>query len=870
MGDWPLTGRDEELAAIERATRRDAGARGVVLAGAPGVGKTRLAREALARAKANGRSTSWVAATASSQHLPLGALALLIGEVGGDPRWMLQHAADALLAAAGNHRPVIVVDDAHLLDDLSASLVQQLITQQKATVVVTVRSGEPAPHAVESLWKDDYLDRIEVQALSFEETAALVTAVLGGRLHHASAHRMYDLSDGNVLFMRHIVAGELAAGRLGEHTGEWRWDGGFAVSPELAELVGRRLVGLPEQVSDLLDVLALAGPLDEQAVEKLAPRPIVEDAEAMGLVRVGIEADRAVVRLDHPLYGEVRLARLGTLRARRLRGAIATAFSELSADSPTTTLRRALLTLDSDLPADAELLTAAAQVALRLFDWQLAQRLASAAIQAGGGFEASLALSYALGFGLDPVAADQTLEQLVAAAGDDLQLLQASAPRAGHLYYMQGRVSDALQVLEQARLALHDAALRPLLEGLRAMFAAMSGDAGTALRLAAEVLGVDPLPAQVELCARWARVTSLGAIGRTDELGEPENRQHRTASTSYDSSLPRIGYGEQHVRALCVAGRIHEAADLARTLRPDVRDTTDVYSLMAESVVGRADLANGRVRAARDVAARCLAGLRGRDTSGWLYVTAMTLANACALAGDGAAARAAAAEMERECHPGFAVLETERLLTWAWVEAAEGSTTAALQQAHKAATRAAEHGEWGFENFALATAVRFGDPTCAGRLVELGQYVQGPLVTAAARQAVALAASDGDGVLEASKLFEDMGDLPSAADAAAQAAACYLAQGYRSAYQQACSRARRLQAECEGVLTPALALTLHPLPITDREREIVALAATGLSNRDIAERLVISLRTVEGHLYRAGAKLGTSDRSHFAALLRGD
>jgi DNA-binding NarL/FixJ family response regulator len=57
------------------------------------------------------------------------------------------------------------------------------------------------------------------------------------------------------------------------------------------------------------------------------------------------------------------------------------------------------------------------------------------------------------------------------------------------------------------------------------------------------------------------------------------------------------------------------------------------------------------------------------------------------------------------------------------------------------------------------------------------------------------------------------------------------------------------------------------LPLTTREREVVTLAAHGLSNRDIAERLVVSVRTVEGHLYRAGAKLGTGNRAELAALV---
>ncbi|MDQ4032101.1 MAG: helix-turn-helix transcriptional regulator [Actinomycetota bacterium] len=61
-----------------------------------------------------------------------------------------------------------------------------------------------------------------------------------------------------------------------------------------------------------------------------------------------------------------------------------------------------------------------------------------------------------------------------------------------------------------------------------------------------------------------------------------------------------------------------------------------------------------------------------------------------------------------------------------------------------------------------------------------------------------------------------------------------------------------------------------PLPLTRREREIVTLAAGGLSNRQIADRLVVSVRAIEGHLYRACAKLGVSDRSELAPLLHGD
>ena len=68
-------------------------------------------------------------------------------------------------------------------------------------------------------------------------------------------------------------------------------------------------------------------------------------------------------------------------------------------------------------------------------------------------------------------------------------------------------------------------------------------------------------------------------------------------------------------------------------------------------------------------------------------------------------------------------------------------------------------------------------------------------------------------------------------------------------------------------IAPALAIAARPLPLTAREREITALAARGLSNKDIAERLTVSVRTVEGHLYRAVHKLGISQRRALAEVL---
>ena len=54
--------------------------------------------------------------------------------------------------------------------------------------------------------------------------------------------------------------------------------------------------------------------------------------------------------------------------------------------------------------------------------------------------------------------------------------------------------------------------------------------------------------------------------------------------------------------------------------------------------------------------------------------------------------------------------------------------------------------------------------------------------------------------------------------------------------------------------------------LTEREREIVALVAEGLSNQEIAERLVVSPLTVKTHVSRAMAKLGVRDRAQLVML----
>jgi len=215
----------------------------------------------------------------------------------------------------------------------------------------------------------------------------------------------------------------------------------------------------------------------------------------------------------------------------------------------------------------------------------------------------------------------------------------------------------------------------------------------------------------------------------------------------------------------------------------------------------------------------------------------------------------------------FRSLDYERSLARAWVAAGEGAVSEAITILLGAAGRAAAKGQFAAEVVSLQTATEFGDCSGAPRVRELVAIVEGPRVGLAARFAEALRDGDAAELDAVSEDFERIGDLVAAVDAAAQAAIAYRRQDLRGSALRCSTRAAALAEQCGGASTPALRQTSVPLPRTDREREIVMLIGSGLSNRQVAERLTLSVRTVESHDYRAMVKTGTTSRDELAARL---
>jgi DNA-binding CsgD family transcriptional regulator len=288
---------------------------------------------------------------------------------------------------------------------------------------------------------------------------------------------------------------------------------------------------------------------------------------------------------------------------------------------------------------------------------------------------------------------------------------------------------------------------------------------------------------------------------------------------------------------------------------------------IVSALAGRVELARGRLGSACEALSKSLWAMSGSLPPGWVMLVASWLTQAEGARGNAAAAAASLARAEKADGPQVAVFAPELELARAWEHASTGQTTAAQDHANRAAKITRSAGMHAVEMMALHTAVRFGDRSASARLGQLSALLNCPLAEAVMCHARGMSEHSGDRLDDAADQFERLGACAMAADASAHAAREHGRDGARVNELESSSRAHWLASQW-GMRTPATNAIDSPLPITDREREIANLVGGGLTNREIADRLGLSVRTVDGHLYRTYAKLGIEDRDQLARLIR--
>ena len=832
---------------------------GMLVCGAAGVGKSRIARDALTAAALRGCETRWTVGTSSAREIPLGAFTAWAPSGVTDNFQLLRGVIDSLTAAASDADVVLGVDDVHLLDELSTFVVHQIVQRGAAKVILTVRDGAPVPAAVSEIWKVGQFDRLDVEQLSLDETTNLLSATLEGPVDPDAARRLWKLTRGNVLYLRNIVEQEVADDRMVREGGFWRWIGDPIMPPGLVELVESRVGALPAPVGDVIDVLAVGEPIELATLTRITDAAAVEKAEIHGLITLEPAGGGIEVRVAHPLYGQVRRSRAAQTRLRRLRGLVV---SELAASSDCddieVVVRRATLSLDSDLTPDADLLVRAAHGAVWLADLRLADRLAEAATKAGAGAEPNFVRAHALSWLGRGEEAEAILAEIRTNELTDHDRARCAFLRSSNMLWALGDPARAKELIDEAPRGAHahiDAFLTVY------WFAIDEPDAAVE---ASKKLALEDIPV-VGAEIAWVLAQIYADAGRVTDSVAAVDAGHAVATRSLDAPHMRFNIADAEVSALWLAGRVADALDVAERTREEAANLPGEAQLLGAAVAGRAALGAGDLAGACLLLKQAADGLFASHAIGWGYRYRIPQVTALAIRGSSDDAADALASLDKVTRRHRS-LDYELSLARAWVAAGRGGVSEAIHGLLSAADRAAAKGQFAAEVLCLQTAVQFGDHTGARRLHELESIVEGPRVSVAARFAAALRDGDGAELAALSEEFERMGDLVAAIDAAAHAALAYRRQNKRGSALGCSTRADALAAQC-GATTPALRQATESLPLTDRESEIVMLIGEGLSNREVAERLTLSVRTIESHIYRAMLKTGTASRDELAGLM---
>ena len=866
---WPIVARDDEfrraLAALDGTTE----CHGVALLGDSGVGKSTLAR-ALARAiESSGRTVRFVLGTQTGCAVPLGAFSRSVTVNAA-------HGPAAMLAAAHKtleqEGDLVVVDDAQLLDPLSATLVHQLAANGSVRLVVAIRSGEPVPDAVASLWKERLLLTLHIDPFTGEQTGELARRVLGGVVAPRLVDELHRRSGGNLLLLRGLLSAGRENGVLVHTEDGWQLRGPLHPDRELYDLLEFRLRSLAPEELEAVELLAAGELLDWEVLRGLCDADAAARLEQRGLIQLVADGSALVAQLNHPVIGEAALRLAGVVRTRQLNGLLAQALRRHALEARRSRLpdvrgqiRLAQFMMRSDLPPDLDVIIDAAATAMAMSDIGEGEELSRFAFDRGGGLPAAILLADAMSWQGRGDEVEAVLGECDLEDANELLAARWGCQRALNLFFGCGQTTQAQQVLAGVKDRVDSESMVGLITAVEVTIACFSSDLPNAIEAGLTLCASDVPP----LATVWAAASTCWALALSGQFGElhhTADRGLRAASLAQPGVVPFV-IGLAEVTALTAVGDLSAAERVWQRYAAMAAGAHEADAFV-HAMLGLVELGRGALPAAGIAFHDSISAMSRGFPSGWLMLVAAWAAQVEGRRGNAEAAVAALRRSEEAYGPQAALFLPELELARAWERAAAGQTSTARMHAARAAQIARRSGMHAVEMRALHTTVRFGDRAQAGRLQGLAKTLNTRMSETVAAHAHGLVVHDGVLLDAAADRFAEMGALGLAADAAAQAARAHARTGNRGKELAASTRAYWLASKCE-IRTPAVNAAARPLPITDREREVAMLVAGGLSNRQIADRLCLSVRTVDGHLYRTFAKLGIERRDELVHLVNG-
>ncbi len=859
----------------------DAGSHGALVVGESGFGKTRIARRVMEELDPDVRVLR-VSGNATLRAIPFAVLGPFLRELPLDREASPLVVHRALLAfletpiqnADPTKMTLFVVDDAHAVDEASAELLVQLAVSGAAKLLVLSRMVPEVPEVFLALWRDGLLSRHDLTSLDTQEIQTLCELELEGEVTSAVATFMGTASGGNPMFLRHLLDQGRQLGHIVKRRGIWLLAGEPpAPGTELTDLVRSQLRHRSPAELEVLELLALAGPIEQNVLFSLADPDALDSLHADGFIRSSAFPE-ALVDIGHPLYAEVLRTHTPSVRSRKLRerflehsGSVRSSMGQL--------FRQVAWGLDCGAPIEDAQLLKAAVMANRLYHPEFALR-AVAAVRDDGHREAALvqqvrALIMRNNLGFAREVADELLEttQRVRVAKAAVLLGADIRQRAGAPATSLGELADSWErallrvrdTASEAEMPVVDRGLRFGVGALRAYQANLEGRFHDAVGPLAEMLD-DPA------CSDELRVLALALLseawGSTGKAAQGVGAGQRALDLIASHGARFLPYSDfvviRHGLALLKAG---EWRELTRVIGEHIGSTQRGIIYLG----GTADLLAGLIHLRQGRAGRSLysfrlavEALKQSDVAQLLPLATGLAQYAAFLRGDEAVAEAYRRELEALDGKGSC---RNRLLVDACSAAAssvEYGVVSSISALHGVAERARQLDISSIEAQALEMAFHLGDSEGLPRLAALTGESEGRESAVLNHVCLALLSREPSRLEAASAQADDDGYVLLAAECLVEAVAILDDRGDSRAARALHPKIRELVARVDGTQVPRLVVSGTTTVLTAREKDIAQLARKGYSNRDIAERLNVSVRTVEGHLYRIFAKLGVARR----------
>jgi DNA-binding CsgD family transcriptional regulator len=826
---------------------------------------------------------------------------------------------------------LLVIDDADDLDPASAAVIAELLEHRQLRLLATARGypeqGSPAigiPPEWHELKANNTIGRIDIPALTPDEMEQLCRLLLEGLMVRSQTDIVWQLCRGNLALAHALLEDSRSNGTLVRQDGTWvvgtarrrHW-------PHSMAAVRHALDRLDQEAQEAATLIAMAEPVETAAAAAVAGDDVVRQLREAGVVT----EDDAGLRLRYPVAGEAIRLMTPVTESLRLRPKVL-ALLEAEPDSSQGLQRLVAWSLTCGIELPEEQLVRAGIAASNVAGLNLAEKAAAGIVSEENRVIARLIkarVSYHRG---DTETAAQLIDGAIEEA-PNVHTVQFAAALAPAIRVCRPRPCSALE--EDAR-KVRQAAIRLLGPENRVpehrarehrapdnhpasnhhppKYPALAdaAQAHSDLARAAELLELMALGCRgqyTEMGRRLKEAAGLQAARTQDRslhitllvmeaeylttVGRPESAAARTSQAlelmnRYPDEL--LFHAEavlrRHLLALLQAGHWAEVPDLLQDYARHTPYGLAYFGPAVDVMIAWMQARVGDMRRVLQVLEPVLPALDRVDNQRMRGLARALKAFALARLKDPGVEEALAQYEEvRRRGRGFITMIAEAYAACARRMAGlpdDGVLAQYAQVAAEAGMKAAET-----EILALAAAVAADVPAAEGpearqqglkrqaallsRLSEVAGACEGTTAGAISCFAQALLTRRPKDLTNASARLSEAGLLQYAARALRLAASMAVERGdFATARKDAVAAARILQQlGLHAVLGSA-----EDAQLSEREWDVVKLAVQGLGNKEIAGKLHLSVRTVEGHLRRSYAKVGVRNRAELMVTVAVD